>query len=185
MRNYTGSAVMLAATMVLAIGCYSLSLRVSGERSAVEKLKGQLVADARDIRTLQAELRTRARLPELQRWNDQVATLQMKAPVAAQYLRDPVQLASFAAPPASEGVPVLRYAVTGQTPAPDAAAPAALERGLVRAAYVVPATLAMAQIVVARPPLTSASSSASDRRDLEALIGSTVDTAASRDAGHR
>ena len=55
MRNYSGSAIMLVATMTLAIGCYSLSLRVSGERAAVEKLQRRLVADSRDIRTLQAE----------------------------------------------------------------------------------------------------------------------------------
>ncbi len=145
MRNYTGTAIMLAGTMALAVGCYSLSLRVSGERAAVERLKGKLVADNRAIRTLEAELRTRARMPELQRWNDQVASMQMKAPVAAQYLHGAVQLASFtgkalgeAGKPAGDGAATLHYAVGGEAPQA-APAPVVLDRPLVRAAYVVPA----------------------------------------------
>ena len=185
MRNYSGSAVMLVATMTLAIGCYSLSLRVSGERAAVEKLQRRLVADGRDIRTLQAELRTRARLPELQRWNDEVATLQMKAPVASQYLQDPVQLAGFATPrPETEGTATLHYAVTGQAPMaiPVTSAPS-LDRPLIRAAYMVPAAAVM--IDAAAAATIDAAPAAIDRRDLEALIGSAVDSAAGRDARHR
>lgn len=159
MRNYLGQAAMLATTILLAVGCYSLSLRVSGERASVEKLRRQMVADSRDIRTLEAELRTRARLPELQRWNDETASLQMKAPVAAQYLRDPVQLANFALPPAAPaaGAPVLRYAVTGDAPN---AVPVAPPAALVRAAYAVPAP--------ARPAT-----------DLDALVGDAIADAAS------
>ena len=163
MRNYLGQAAMLATTIMLAVGCYSLSLRVSGERAAVDKLRRQMVADSRDIRTLQAELRTRARMPELQRWNDETASLRMKAPVAAQYLRDPVQLASFARPPAAAvaaEAPVLRYAVTGDAPKAVPVAPAA---ALVRTAYAVPAA--------ARPAA-----------DLDALIGDAI--AESAPAGH-
>jgi hypothetical protein len=113
MRNYAGSALMLVITMAAAIGSYTVNLRVSAERSAVEKLQRQLVADAREIRTLQVELRTRARFPEMQRWNDGV--FQMSAPSAGQYLRNPVQLASFGASPDTPAAPSVTYAVT--TPA--------------------------------------------------------------------
>lgn len=122
MRHYAGSALMLFVTMVAAIGSYTVNLQVSGERAQVDKLRRQLVADARDIRNLEAELRTRARLPEMQRWNDSV--LQMSAPAAAQYLRSPVQLASFGAAPAAPAAqPDVRYAVATPAPAPAITAP--------------------------------------------------------------
>ena len=44
-----------------------------------------------------SKARTRAGLPELQRWND--AVFQLAAPQGGQILRSPVQLASFAARP--------------------------------------------------------------------------------------
>jgi hypothetical protein len=117
MRHYAGTALMLFVTMVAAVGSYTVNLQVSGERAQVDKLRRQLVADARDIRNLEAELRTRARLPEMQRWNDSV--LQMSAPAATQYLRSPVQLASFgAAPVAPAAQPDVRYAVATPAPAP-------------------------------------------------------------------
>ena len=122
MRHYAGSALMLFVTMVAAIGSYTVNLQVSGERAQVDKLRRQLVADARDIRNLEAELRTRARLPEMQRWNDSV--LQMSAPAATQYLRSPVQLASFGAAPAAPAAqPDVRYAVATPAPAPAITAP--------------------------------------------------------------
>ncbi len=147
MRNYTAQALMLLATTAAAIGSYTVNLKVSGERAAVTDLQRRLVADARDIRGLEAELRTRARLPEMQRWNDNV--LQMSAPVASQYLRSPLQLASLVAPPANvAAAPALQYAVTapepltpptapvaaGYRPSPAAAAPATL----VRAGFALP-----------------------------------------------
>ncbi len=121
MRNYAGSAAMLLVTIAAAIGSYTVNLRVSGERAAVEGLRQRLVADAREIRNLQVELGTRARLPELQRWNDSV--LQMSAPAANQFLRSPVQLASFGAPAGNAAAPALRYAVTTPNAAPAPAAP--------------------------------------------------------------
>ena len=160
MRNYAGSAMMLVTTMVAAVGCYTVNLKVSSERAGVEALRNQLVADAREMRNLQAELRTRARFPELQRWNDNV--LQMSAPAAGQFLRSPVELASYAAAPAA-GKPGLVYAVT--TPetaapmtaplvevayqAPSAGTPA--QAGLIRASYSVPQR-APAPVIELAPP---------------------------------
>jgi hypothetical protein len=111
---------MLIVTMAAAIGCYTINLRVAGERAAVESLRNNLVADARDIRNLQAELRTRARFPEMQRWNDNV--FQMSAPAAGQFLRTPQQLASYGAAQAAEAAapaapaPAIVYAVTAPAP---------------------------------------------------------------------
>lgn len=130
MRNYAGSAMMLVTTMVAAVGCYTINLKVSGERAGVELLRRQLVADAREMRNLQAELRTRARFPELQRWNDNV--LQMSAPAAGQFLRSPIELAGYAAAPTA-AKPGIVYAVT----TPEAAAP--VTAPLVTVAYAAPA----------------------------------------------
>ncbi len=105
MTKYWGSILASLVTLAVLVGCYTLNLTVSAERASVERLKLQLVADARAIRNLEAEVRTRARLPEMQRWND---VLQMAAPAAGQYLRSPLQLAAYGAPAEA---PTLRYAV--------------------------------------------------------------------------
>ena len=113
MRHYAGSALMLVVTTAVIVGSYTVNLKVSAERGEVESIKRSLVADAREIRDLQAELRTRARLPQMQRWNDEV--LMMSAPAAGQYLRSPVQLAGFAvpeAPPATAAQAAVTRAVT-------------------------------------------------------------------------
>lgn len=129
MRNYGGSALMLFVTMAAAVGSYTINLKVSGERAAVDGLRRQIARDARDARNLQAELRTRARFPEMQRWNDDV--LQMSAPSAAQFVHSPVQLASYGAEPVAPpaAAPAVQYAVTAPV---QVAAPAAT---IVRAAY--------------------------------------------------
>ena len=120
---------MLFVTMAAAIGSYTVNLRVSGERAEVDRLRKRLVADARDIRNLQAELRTRARLPEMQRWNDSV--LQMSAPAATQYLQSPVQLASFGAAPAAPAAPSRMSAM----PSPPRRRAAPITAPVQRAAY--------------------------------------------------
>ena len=144
MRHYAGSALMLLVTSAVIVGSYTVNLKVSSERAEVERLRRTLVADARSIRNLEVELRTRARPPQIQRWNDEV--LMMGTPAAGQYLRNPMQLASFVTPP--ETAPTVRNAVATPAPvAPSVTAP------LVRAAYrpAVPATAA-AVTVAYRPP---------------------------------
>lgn len=89
-----GNGALIAVAMLAALGCYTISLKVSSERATVDRMRAQVVADAYDIRMLQSELRTRARLPELQRWNDSV--LALSAPSAQQFVHDEVQLASYA-----------------------------------------------------------------------------------------
>ena len=113
-----GNGAMIAFAMLAALGCYTISLKVSSERAAVGKLRSQVVADAHDIRMLQAELRTRSRLPELQRWNDSV--LALSPPSAQQFVRDEVQLASYAPGSVRPTAPAQRPVA----PAPAATAPA-------------------------------------------------------------
>ena len=165
---------MLAVTMAAAIGSYTVNLRVSGERSEVERLKKRLVADARDIRNLEAELRTRARLPEMQRWNDSV--LQMSAPAATQYLQSPVQLASFgavpqAAAPQPDVRPDVRYAVA--TPAPAAPITAPVQRATYRPApaqVTAPDTARILKASYATAPRSAAPVPVGDPIDLAAEI---------------
>ena len=109
-----GSLIGGAMTLAIMLGCYTVSLKVSGERKAVDDLRGQIASDMRGIRTLQAEYRTRARPSELQRWNDEALGLQAAAPM--QFVRDPVELAAFEA---RSEAPVARYAVAAASaPAP-------------------------------------------------------------------
>lgn len=114
--RFVGNGALVMVAMLAALGCYTISLKVSAERAAVNKLRAQVVADAHDIRMLQAELRVRARLPELQRWNDSVLVL--SAPGPQQFLHTPVQLAAFA-----PGAPK-RVTPPAAAPAPSAAVPA-------------------------------------------------------------
>lgn len=170
--RYAGSALMLFVTMAAAIGSYTVNLRVSGERAEVEQLRKRLVADARAIRNLQAELRTRARLPEMQRWNDSV--LQMSAPAATQYLQSPVQLASFgAAPPAAAAQPDVRYALA--TPAPAAPITAPVQRAAYR-----PAPAPLTAPDAAR--ILKASYAAAPRSPAPVPVADPIDLAAEIDA---
>jgi len=144
-----GSMLSGVAALAMVLGCYTVSLKVSGERKAVDDLRASIARDVRGIRTLQAELRTRARMPELQRWNDEV--LALSAPTAGQFVRDPVLLASFGDRPEPRSAPVapdMSYAL--------AQAPAAPPSPVVKASYT-PAARASAPM-----PAVSASLSLDD-----------------------
>jgi hypothetical protein len=132
-----GSVTMMAATAAAILGFNTLSLHVSAERGKVEKLERRIAADLRDIRALEAELRTRARLPVLQTWNDNV--LAMSAPTAKQFADDPVQLAAFApgAAAVAPGAPTVQMALA--TPESTTLP----KPGLVKAAYTVPTAPAL------------------------------------------
>lgn len=88
------SAVLVTGVMASALAFYMVSMRVSAERSAVERLERQIASSMADVRQLQSELGTRERLPQLERWNADV--LALSAPKAAQYLDGAVELAAFA-----------------------------------------------------------------------------------------
>ncbi|WP_439532949.1 hypothetical protein [Polymorphobacter sp.] len=131
MRDYAGSALLMAITTLVGIGCYATTAHGAAERDAIQKMRRQLVSDGRAIRDLEAELRTRARLPQLERWNQDV--LKMSAPSATQFMRSPVQLASLVNPapvPAAEPGPTIQYAIA---PAAAPAAPAGVVQARFRA----------------------------------------------------
>lgn len=144
-----GSMLSGVAALTMALGCYTVSLKASGERKAVDDLRTAIARDQRGIRILQAELATRARTPELQRWNDEV--LALAAPTAGQFVRDPVELASFAgetAPAAAAPAPDVSYAL--------ARVPVAPASPVVKAAYAPRATRDAAPAVSASLDLDDA-----------------------------
>lgn len=104
MKTSFKSMALIAAALASVMGCYTISLHASTERAGVDDARQRIARDMGDIRLLQAELRTRARLPELQRWNEQV--LALAPPHAEQFLDNPVMLASYAVTPSHTPVEV-------------------------------------------------------------------------------
>ena len=157
-RTWAATAWLVAGTIAVAVTSYSLSLKVAAERRDMEKLARQNSALESDLKALDAELRVRMRMPQLQRWNDGV--LGMVPISASQYLANPVQLANYgdaietaapAAPRAQLAVrdlapetpaasrPLLvsaeaRPAAPAMRPAPAGPAPVAIERVSMQAA---------------------------------------------------
>ncbi len=130
------STALVTGALASIVACYTVALRASGERAAVGAAHARIAHDVAEMRLLRAELRTRSRLPELQRWNEQV--LALAPPRAEQLMASPVMLASYAAqstPPvtvdtvvrdAPQPVPVLRQASFVPRVARDLGADAAL-----------------------------------------------------------
>lgn len=117
-RNWGSAVWMVAGTLAVAVVSYSLSLKVANERREMEKLSRQNVALESELKALDAELRVRMRMPQLQRWNDGVLGL---VPISAtQYLDSPVRLTSYGKPLASE-LPQAQLAVRDVAPVPAAA----------------------------------------------------------------
>jgi hypothetical protein len=121
MKHYVSAIVWIICTTTVVAGAQVVTTRAAAERRAVTRLNIALVENTVRIRELEAELRTRAGLPELQRWND--AVFQLSAAQGGQILQSPVQLAAFAARP--EAPPALRYALAEDAIVPTEAAPAA------------------------------------------------------------
>ena len=110
------SVFMATAVAGAALGCYLVSLRVASERAALESVERQIVQTESEIRLLQTEIGTRARLAQLERWN--VRVLALSAPTADQILGDKFQLARLIAPerkPAVEA-PVILASVPAPSP---------------------------------------------------------------------
>ncbi|MCG2840481.1 hypothetical protein L6Q21_05750 [Sandaracinobacter sp. RS1-74] len=102
-RNWASTAWLVAGTIAVAVTSYSLSLKVANERREMEKVARQNNALASELKALDAELRVRMRMPQLQRWNDNVLGL---VPISAgQYLENPVRLTSYGKPLESEIAP--------------------------------------------------------------------------------
>ena len=105
------SVFMTSVVAGAALGCYLVSLRVASERAALQEVENEIALAQRDIRLLQTEIGTRARLAQLERWN--VRVLSLSAPTADQILGDKFQLARMIQPqrkPALEAPVVLASA---------------------------------------------------------------------------
>jgi hypothetical protein len=94
-RNF-GSLFMVASCAGAALGCYLVSLRVASERASLEDVETKIVLAQRDLRVIQTEIGTRARLGQLERWNAKV--LALSAPSADQFLSGSFELARLAQP---------------------------------------------------------------------------------------
>ncbi len=114
-RTWTATVWLVAFTIVVAVSGYSLSLKVASERQQTEQLARANHALETDLKALDAELRVRMRMPQLQSWNDRVLGL---VPISAsQYLQSPLRLADYgraadSAPP----LPKAQYAVRDEAP---------------------------------------------------------------------
>ncbi len=114
MNRHLGSLAFVALATGVSLGCYLVSAHVGAERLAVANLRGSIVRDTQAMRGLDAELRTRARLPQLQQWNDR--TLVLVAPAPAQMLGQATQLAAWL--PQTEAAPARVQAVARDVPEP-------------------------------------------------------------------
>lgn len=117
-RNF-GSLAMVATCAGAALGCYLVSLRVASERAQLEDVETQIVLAQRDLRTVQTEIGTRARLSQLERWNAKV--LALSAPAANQFLNGGFELARLAQP--QHKVEFNAPVVLASAPAPEAKKP--------------------------------------------------------------
>jgi len=122
-RAWTATALMVAGTLAVALTSYSISLKVSAERAEAERLAKQNVALEARLKALEAELRVRMRLPQLQRWNDEV--LALKPITSAQYLGTSLHLAAYGEEPqAMPGAVPQATLAAGPLPAKPAMRPA-------------------------------------------------------------
>lgn len=152
-RTWAATAWLVAGTIAVAVTSYTLSLQVASERREVERLARQNRSLQADLKALDAELRVRMRMPQLQRWNDSVLGL---VPISAtQYLANSVQLAAYGTAPAAPQLPRVQLAVRDlpAEPAPPAAARPILVKAEVPAAPAAAAPIARpaAVPVVSRP----------------------------------
>lgn len=115
--NMIGSTALISAALAAIVGCYTVSLHAANERAAIVASRERLARDTADIRLLRAELRTRSRLPELQRWNEQV--LALAAPHAEQLMASPLLLAAYARPGGKAPAPAPVVAVVRDAPTPE------------------------------------------------------------------
>lgn len=113
-RNWASTAWLLAGTIAVAVTSYSLSLKVASERREMEKIEGRNGRLETQLKAMDAELRVRMRMPQLQRWNDSVLGLM---PISAsQYVNNPVQLTAYGTPLESD-MPRVQLAVRDAAPA--------------------------------------------------------------------
>lgn len=123
-HGWAPSVLMVIGTLAIALGSYSLSLKVAAERRAVERLERGNRQLTEQVKALEAELRVRMRLPQLQRWNDEV--LGMVPISATQYVTDPLMLAAYGKPLPGE-LPQVQLTVRDIAPRAQPPAPRIVE----------------------------------------------------------
>ncbi len=122
-RGWASAAFLIAGTLAVALTSYSLSLKVSSERRETDRIARQNRALESELKAMDAELRVRMRLPQLQRWNDTI--LGMVPISASQYLANPVHLANYGKPLPGDApaLPSVQLAVRDVPIAPSLAKP--------------------------------------------------------------
>jgi hypothetical protein len=148
--------VWVAAVGAAALGCYMLSLRVASERADLTRLQSRIVATQQQIRALQTDVGTRARLAQLEQWNDEV--LALAPPASGQFVQG-AQLARFETHDGSplDGQAVVQTASVDPAPAPlppPAAAAMPAPQHAVAAAPAIAAPAPFRQATVQRTSLT-------------------------------
>jgi hypothetical protein len=172
MKRHLANIAFMATALSVALGSYLVSARVAAERAAVEGLKGAIQADMEDMQGLEAELRIRSRLPQLERWNREVLALQ--APQAGQFARDSLHLAALVQPvlPAGDAATAVQSArtvtVAGAHAEVAAAAPA------VRAAAYAASAAATGEAAAPPPVMAAPRLPAPSRPGAPTLIASAV-----------
>lgn len=120
-RGWLFSAWLVAITIALAIASYSISVRVAAEKRQADRFAAANRSLEADLKALNAELRVRMRLPQLQRWNDETFGL---VPISAhQYLATPHSLAAYGNELPQAAPPKVTYAIRDVAPSAGVAAP--------------------------------------------------------------
>lgn len=100
MKRHLTTIATLCLALAAALAFYLVSFHVAQERVEIAALQGSIARDTDDMRALQAEYGKRARLPQLEHWNGELANVSatsaaMDAPAPAQMLGGLAQLASY------------------------------------------------------------------------------------------
>lgn len=90
----TGSLWIICLSIPLALILASINLYIAAERKVLAQLEARVIHGKKEIHLLEAELRTRARLPLMELWNK--TSLTLISPEAVQFLEEPWQLAAYA-----------------------------------------------------------------------------------------
>ena len=140
----------LALVFMVAILLYPLSLNVAATHSDLVAVDREIMDTKREISFLQAEIRTRASLQQLEEWNELLYGYQ--PPAAEQFINGEAALASLTGD-LPETKPVMMAAAT--VPTPQAVAePAVVKEAVVETPKPAAPKAAAVKVAVTRPAVT-------------------------------
>jgi outer membrane murein-binding lipoprotein Lpp len=118
----------LLTSVVVALGCYMVSLQVAGERRKLDQAASAVRQARADIRRLETEFDARASMAQLEKWNGD--SFRYAAPTADQFVGSTAQLASLdprqpVEMASTDGAKVQMASLVVPAAAPDALPPAA------------------------------------------------------------